>query len=119
MLKVLSNPITLVIITVLSMVFFFSLDKTAGRREQSAQTIAQLEEEAATLELEVRKLAEATESANSEFNREKIIRNELLLKEPGEYVVQLPEIIEPKIEETVEQQPAEPVDQWRELFFGE
>lgn len=117
MLRALSHPITLVVFTILSIIFFLSLEKTGNKREQSAQIISVLEDEKAALSREVALLERETLAASSSINTERLVRNELLVQKEGEYVVQIPdiEIVSEQLE-NVEPTP-EPWQQWKDLLF--
>lgn len=118
MLKLLSNPIIIVIFTILSIIFFFSLERTGNRRLQSAETINQLEHEVTSLESEVEHLTTEVTQADSSLNQEMIFRNELLMKKPGEYVVQLPDITATQQAENQEAHTTNPLQEWQSLFLG-
>lgn len=99
--------------------FYLSLDKTAEKRQQSAATIEQLEREVAIDRAKLEQLEQQASAAATDFAKEKIIRDDLLMKEPGEIVVQLPdiELTEPKKE--VESDQKTPLEEWKVLIFGE
>ncbi|MEA2056193.1 MAG: hypothetical protein U9O78_00530 [Patescibacteria group bacterium] len=68
------------------------------------------------LENEMSAKQKQLEKAKKSYSKEKILRNELLLKKPGEYVIQLPELVtEEEAGETIDKK--SPVDEWRELVF--
>ncbi len=117
MLRLISNPIILLIFTLLSIIFFISLDNTGKKRLQSAEIIAQNEEEIQAAGQVVRQLEEQAALAQSGFAREKIIRDQLLGVKEGEYVVQLPDL-QPEEELDFATETAEtPLEQWKRLLW--
>lgn len=88
--RLLSHPLVIAIFTALAIVFFVSLDKNAQTAKTSSETLQALKSQNKELEQDVKNLEEQVQTAQSEISKEKIIRNELLLQKPGEYVVQLP-----------------------------
>src|SRR5688500_128724 len=110
MTSLLKHPFILVIITVVALFYYLSLDKSAQKAEISSQTVLDLEQEIGQISGEVAILEKQLESANHPISQEKIIRNELLMQKPGEYVLQLPSI------EVIEKTPpqAETKTPWEE-----
>lgn len=73
------------------------------------QQVDNLEEEMLFKQVEL-------EKARKSYSKEKILRDELLLKKPGEFVIQLPElVIENKVEEQIDNKT--PINEWQELIF--
>jgi len=66
---------------------FFSLRRNAAKTQISTQNISILEEEIKALETQIYKSQEMLEKANQPLNKERILRNELLMQKEGEYVV--------------------------------
>ncbi|NCN51016.1 MAG: hypothetical protein GW762_00670 [Candidatus Pacebacteria bacterium] len=118
MTKLLEHPITLVIASVLFVLFFYSLRQTGNKTEQSSQEIAVLEEKAYQASKEVQSLQEELEQSKSAEYKERIVRDELLLQKEGEYIVQLAvpeiEVIDTDITTTKTQSNQE---KWLEILF--
>ncbi|PIR58848.1 MAG: hypothetical protein COU69_03560 [Candidatus Pacebacteria bacterium CG10_big_fil_rev_8_21_14_0_10_56_10] len=100
---------------VISAIFFVSLRKTAQRATDSAEYVAELNQEISRLEEEVAELERRLETAQSDFTREKILRDELLLQKPGEQVVKLPPLPPQPPPPEPEPEP-EPWQAWRVLL---
>ena len=96
--------------------FVISLQKTAQKSNVATQNVRLLEESNQLLIDQIEQEEAALESANSDLSKEKILRNELLLQKPGEYVIQIPDevIIEQQSGEVQEQTPWE---EWRKILF--
>lgn len=92
MVQLLKHPASLLLLGILAAVFYVSLDKTAARRTKSAEIISELESEVSVLQDEVYTLEKTAETAKTDFAKEKIIRNELLLQKEGEYVVMIQDL---------------------------
>lgn len=60
----------------------------------SSETVGVLDQEVSQIASEVSELQTRLETAQSPAAQEERIRNELLLKKPGEYVIQLPSMVE-------------------------
>lgn len=118
MTKVLEHPVTLIVAAILFFLVFLSLRQTGSKTQQSTQEISVLEEKAYQASKEVQKLQEELEYSKSDEYKEKIIRNELLLQKPGEYIVQIAATetlaLDPDI--TI-MQPKTNREKWLEILF--
>jgi len=65
---------------------------------------------------EIMKTEEKIIETDSDIFKEKIIRNELLLQKPGEYIIQLPNINNKKTSEKINFDENEPIGEWIELM---
>lgn len=110
------HPIVLIVATVASFLFILSLRKTALKSEVSSQNVALLEEKIAQISEEVEQEKEAIEYASSGLAKEKILRNELLLQKPGEYVLQISGESSLEIGDKENQEKSN-LEAWRELVF--
>ena len=88
--KIFENKLILAGVIILVVIFSISLRKTRLKTEYSAKVLEQKEHSLAKLEKEVAKLEENNRQLDDEFVKEKIIRDELLMKKPNEVVLQLP-----------------------------
>lgn len=109
------HPLTALIITVLAIVFFLSLQTNKNEISRSSDTIHLLEQEVDKISSETSVSEEKLEDAKSPLTKEKIARDELLMQKPGETILQLPPIEETDIPEV--DQPKTPWEQWKELLF--
>lgn len=87
--RYLYHPLGLLVITLISLLLF----RWTGARVPLPDTRAreQLEIEILELETEIAELERATAGSDSAFEREKVIRNDLLMQKEGEVVLELPE----------------------------
>ena len=115
--KLIFNPITFLGITIISIIFSISLYKSAKRTSYSAENIKSIEEEVLKTEAEVLALEIAIEESQQPFIEEKIIRNELLMKKPGEYVIQIPNELIEQTQTTIEIKTLSPWEEWQQLLF--
>ncbi|MBT7309208.1 MAG: hypothetical protein HN846_00620 [Candidatus Pacebacteria bacterium] len=115
--KLIFNPITFLGITIISIIFSISLYKSAKRTSYSAENIKSIEEEVLKTEAEVLALEIAIEESQQPFIEEKIIRNELLMKKPGEYVIQIPNELIEQTQTTIEVKTLSPWEEWQQLLF--
>lgn len=118
MTKPLEHPLALIIAGVLFSLLFFSLRQTGNKTQQSTDEISALEEKAYQASKEVQELQDELEYSKSPEYKEKIIRNELLLQKPGEYIVQLtaPET-EPLDTHITPSAPITNQEKWLEILF--
>lgn len=116
MFKLLTHPLVAVGLTILAGLFVLSLRKTAQKSEVASQNVSVLEQKIGDLSRELEEEQKALEYSSSDFAREKILRNDLLLQKPGEYILQIPD--ENSAENTPEfAQPKTPWEEWKELLF--
>ncbi len=90
MLKLLRSPLVMLLSLVATCILLWSLWGTVKRSRSSAEQVGLLEQELHQMASEVSRLEQKVSVASSAAAQEKIIRNELLMQKPGEYVVQLP-----------------------------
>jgi len=90
MTKWLFHPLILFALTVLAVWLYISLLQTEEKMRLSAESVTVLDQEVEHIANQVSDLEKQLSEANSPESQEQRIRDELLLKKPGEYVVQLP-----------------------------
>ena len=115
--KLIYNPVAFLIITIICIVFSISLYKSAQRTSYSTENLKSLEQEVAQAEEEVLALETAIIESQQPFAKEEIIRNELLMKKPGEYVVQIPDKLIGETQNTTEVKVLSPQEEWQKLLF--
>lgn len=113
--KILSNPIIFVLITSLFVVFFFSLRKNEEKIKISTQSINSLQNEVKNIEAEISDAETKLTQAQSPLNKEKILRDQLLMQKEGEYVLQIPSL--EKKEVKTEIIVSSPWEEWKKLIF--
>lgn len=88
--KLLFNPIFLVLITFFSVLIIISLNKTSQKALTAQKNLNKVETEISYLEQELENNKRELYQTKTDLNKEKIIRNELLMKKEGEIIVNLP-----------------------------
>ncbi|OGJ37577.1 MAG: hypothetical protein A2383_00980 [Candidatus Pacebacteria bacterium RIFOXYB1_FULL_39_46] len=114
--KIISHPLVIVVLTVLAVLFIFSLRKTAQKSQIAIENVAILEESIQDLANQIEKERELIDYSNTDLAKEKILRDELLLQKPGEYVLQIPDDETLLIEDTIAKQKT-PWEEWRAVLF--
>jgi cell division protein FtsB len=114
--RLLLNPISFVLVTIVCLVFSLSLYKSAERARQSARELEVIEADIDAMKTELNTLEEQAKEAEQPFTKEKIIRNELLMQKPGEYVVQIPEAVKNEQKEVPSPSPS-PWQEWKALLL--
>jgi cell division protein FtsB len=114
--KLLYHPLIIIIITIISGLFLLSLKKTAQKSETAAKNVAVLEGQINQLAGQIETEKQAIEYTSSDLAKEKILRDELLLQKPGEYVLQIPEENRLNSEDSSIKQKSN-WEAWRELLF--
>ncbi len=124
--KILYHPIIILVLTIGAIMFFFSLDKSGKKTQNSSENIRVLEYEVGQISKEVIELEEKIEVVESGQFKEKVVRNELLLQKPGEYVLQIAETesssldsncINNECENRNEKKDKSPFLAWKELLL--
>jgi cell division protein FtsB len=111
------NPLSLILVTVVSLFILYSLRSTANKTQISSEDIRVLDQEVTQLTSEVSSLEKQVELNQNPFYAEKNIRNELLLQKPGEYVIQIPEV-SPKVLPTPLPTPSPTAwEEWQAVLF--
>lgn len=117
MVQLLRNPIVLLLCGLAIIISYFSLDKTADKRAESAEVISQLQKEVDNEQRLVEEMER--EKANSEtlFAQDKIIHDELLQKAEGEFIVMIADLPEVKVETPPATVATTPWEEWRKILF--
>ncbi len=114
--KVFYYPITIIFITLICIIFLFSLRTTIHDIRSSTETIEVLDQENKQLASEIFELEDKVSYAQSEFAKEKMARNEMLLQRPGEHIVQLPRLENHQPQEKTNTT-LSPWEEWKQLLF--
>ena len=118
MIKIIYHPFIIIILTIIGIIFFLSLDKSSQKTEISSKNIEVLELEINNMSLQTSQLEEKIIDADSDIFKEKVIRNELLLQKPGEIIIQLSSAESQKINfESSQVEVEKPLDSWLDLIF--
>lgn len=115
--SLLYHPVTILLICLLAVVFYVSLDQSARKADVSTKNVELLEQEISQMASEVSQLEAAVEEAEQEFAQEKIIRNELRKQKEGEVVFQVPDLVVPELPPDPTPEPKTPWQEWREVLW--
>jgi len=88
--NLIQKPLFILIATIITLFFLISLRKTASKSLVSQRNVELLEDKLQDINQRIELEKSQLDSTSSEFIKEKIIRDELLLQKPGEYVLQIP-----------------------------
>jgi hypothetical protein len=93
-----------------------SLFMNSREIQSSADLLTHLRSQVAQKQQEYNKTKEQASQSQTPLNQESIIRNELLLQKPGEYIVQMPDLPEPITSQSVIQKQLSPWEEWRQVL---
>jgi cell division protein FtsB len=116
--KILYNPLAALVITLVLGLTSWSLYRQIQKMQQVTGVVGSLEAEIADLSSETALLQEKLEYVDSDFAKEKIARDELLMQQPGEIIVQLPPLPSPSPVVT-SPTPASIPGQWWQLLTSQ
>jgi cell division protein FtsB len=125
--RLLSHPIIILALSIGGIIFFISLNKSAEKTQNSSENIRVLEYEVNQISNDVIELEKNIEKTESEQFKEKVVRNELLLKKEGEYVLQIVESDDSNNEFKCENDDCSEnnliskksnIDEWKKLLFS-
>ena len=115
--KLLYQPLVVAIITLLVIVLCTSLYISTLQLRGSAQKVAVLRADVAKQQAATDELAQKLGEAQRPVTQEKIIRDELLMQKPGEYVVQMPDLPVPLVAVAGVPKKLSPWQAWKKLLF--
>lgn len=114
--KFFSHPLVIAAATLFGILFIISLQKTAQKGRVASENVAVMEAQIDTLTGQIKQQQQALEYESSPLAQEKILRNELLLQRPGEYVIQIPDE-QALVQGETNAQLITPWEKWKELLF--
>ncbi len=117
--RLLFHPLSLIIITILGLIFSYSLYQSSQKYVHSSQNLAISEQNIAQEQQAIEQVKNELNQANLTLSEEKIIRDELLQQSPGEYVVQIPNLDDLPEPTPPTSQELTPWQSWRQLLFGQ
>jgi cell division protein FtsB len=88
--KWLYHPLAVIVFTIVITWLYASLLRTENQMRISTESVTVLDQEVNKIASEVSNLENTLLYAKSDSAQEQKIRDELLMKKPGEYVIQLP-----------------------------
>lgn len=115
--KVLNSRWMLLAVTVIILLICASLYNNTHQLRLSTVTLNELQKEVDTQNQAVDTLQRQLDTAKSPFAKEKIMRDQLLLQKPGEYVVQLPDLPVPEVTPIPSPKTLTPLEEWQKLLF--
>lgn len=113
--KFLAHPLVILALTLFAVLFVISLQKTAQKSQVASENVRLLEEKTQQLSDQIEQEKQALENSSSGLSKEKILRDELLLQKPGEYIIQIPD--DKILEANVAEAQKTPWEEWQELLF--
>ena len=114
--KIIYHPLTIIFLSLIAVYFIFSLRSNQNKIDLSKKNIKNLKQIVSKMEISYNRQAEELKTAKKPLTKEKVVRNELLMKKPGEYILQLPEINPAQPEKTIRKEKT-PWEKWRNLLF--
>lgn len=114
--KYLSHPLVMCLAVIGVIIFSLSTKNTIQNYQKTSQTIDKIEAENKKLNQNIAELEQKKAYSQTQFAKERIIRNELLLQKPGEFVIQLPENLPAPPSPSPSPSP-EPIEEWKHLLF--
>jgi hypothetical protein len=115
--RILYSPLVAVIITIIVGIICTSLYMNAYRIQQSEHSVTKLEVEVASAEAKLAIIESTAQMSTSSTAKERLIREQLLLQRPGEFIVQLPDLPVPSPTPVTPPAAVRPWQQWKELLF--
>lgn len=113
--KVLYNPLTIIVLTVLTILIIFSLRRNLGKVDIIRENYLNLQQDVTKHSLRLEPQKQQVEAAKQPLAEEKTARNELLKQKEGEYVLYIPKI-EVKREAVLPEPTPRPVEKWQKLL---
>ena len=114
--KILYNPVTALIFTIITVILCTSLYFNSQDIRQSSQVVSRLQDDLQKTSESVKKAQTQLDAAKDPFTKEKIIRDQLLLQQPGEYIVQIPDLPPPPIVHVEAPKELTPWKKWQLLL---
>lgn len=110
------HPLAVITLTIVSIILVYSLQTNTKEIKKSTERIDILDQENQKLATEIFQLEEQLEQARSDFLKEKIVRNELLLQKPGEYIVQIDIPATSSAQKNIDSE-LTPWQKWQQVLF--
>jgi len=115
--KILLHPIVIFLISLASLLLVFSLYQNAKEITNSTADLKEVELEVDQKQQKIDNLENQLNQAQTNFTKEKIIRDELLMQKEGELVIQIPEDQTIQIPQIEPIQPVTPWQEWKKLIL--
>ncbi|MEX0895852.1 MAG: hypothetical protein WDZ94_02840 [Patescibacteria group bacterium] len=111
------HPIAVILILLVAVLFYISLDQSARKAEVSTKNVELLQQEITQMTSDVSQLEKDLEDNDLSFTQEQILRNELRQKKEGEVVFQVPDFEIPELPPEPTPEPKTPWQEWREIVW--
>lgn len=115
--RLIFHPITILVAIVLVTMLTFSLNETRQTSKKAFEAFVSQEKIIAEKEIELQKITKELKDADDPYYVEKVMRDELLLQNEGEKIIQLPPLSLTEEPPKPTQIPLTPWQEWRQLFF--
>lgn len=116
--SLLQHPVMAVLITIIAGIFMFSLYLSGAQQQSGTKTLSSLEESVARQQQRVETLEQQAALSKDPFVQEKIQRDERLLQQPGEIILQLPPLTVPSPTPEPAPTPSTPWQEWKRLLLS-
>ena len=114
--KILFHPLVFLLISLASLLLIFSLYQNAQEITNSTTDLKKIELEVDQKEQKIESLENQLNQAQTNFTKERIIRDELLMQKEGELIIQIPEDQTIEIPQIDEEKPLTPWQEWKNLL---
>ena len=115
--KLIYHPIFIGLVSLLAIIFIISLNKNNQKSKLSNQSISHIQTEIDMLKIQIDTQKEKLEAVKDPLSKEKILRDQLLLKKENEYVVQIPDI-EVEEDENFSKNKISAWEEWKKLILN-
>ncbi len=116
--KLFENRLVIIVTTIISGIFMFSLYISTKSSLNGSDTLAKLQESVLRQQERVNALEQQTTLFSDPFIQEKIQRDERLQQKPGEVILQLPSITVPNPTPETTPKVLTPWEEWKKVLFN-
>ena len=117
MVRLLFHPFTLILATLMVILLIFLLRQTINKTRISPEQKTVLQQEVFKMTREISQLEAEKRLAQHPYTQEKILRNELLLQKPGEYILQVPPVSPLPLPSPVPSPSVTPWQEWQQKLL--
>jgi cell division protein FtsB len=114
--KILFHPFVVFIISILCLTLWVSFYFNSREIRKSLVSLGTIQDQVHQRQTEIEGLQKKLEEAKKDQTQEAIIRNELLMQKPGEYIVQIPDVSFPSHTVSEEKSVQSAWEQWQEVL---
>ncbi len=91
--QLLRNPIVLIVMALMTLGLGMSLHRSVSSIDQSDSALEEAQRKTNEQKVKLSIIQEKLEQARKPISKERTVRNELLYQKPGEYVMQIPDVV--------------------------